>query len=137
MSYGTDRSKVTGLTIVGRYIGKMHLNQYKKYRWRDSDALRLKDEKELTEAMERQGKSQTEIDEVLEANRYIIPEGELKEPEIAVAPMPADNGPESFVSMPLGGNFEETAISAEELGLTDDDVRYLKLRWGRAYKPEE
>ena len=137
MSYGTDKSKVTGLTIIGRYIGKMHLNQYKKYRWRDSEALRLKDEKELTEAMERQGKSQTEIDEVLEANRFIIPEGELKEPEIAVAPMPADNGPESFISMPVGGNFEETAISAEELGLTEDDVRYLKLRWGRAYKPEE
>ena len=27
-SYGRDRSKVTGMTIFGRYLAKMRLNQY-------------------------------------------------------------------------------------------------------------
>ena len=28
-------------------------------------------------------------------------------------------------------------MSAEELGLTDEDVAYLRLKWGNLYKPEE
>jgi len=37
--YGKDRSKVTGMTIIGRYLSKMKLKQYKEYRWKDSDFL--------------------------------------------------------------------------------------------------
>ena len=33
-SYGRDRSKLTGTTILGRYLAKMKLKQYKDYRWK-------------------------------------------------------------------------------------------------------
>ena len=134
VKYGADQSKVNGTTIIGRYIGKMHLNQYKKYRWKDTEALRDRAEKEITEALERQGKLQSEIDQIIEQHHYDIPQGELKEPEISV---PVEKPEEdSFISLPYEPQ-KETFISAEELGLTEDDVRYLKLRWGKAYKPEE
>ena len=38
-SYARDKSKVTGMTILGRYLSKMKLNQWKKYRWEDTEFL--------------------------------------------------------------------------------------------------
>ena len=38
-SYGKDRSKLTGLTILGRYLSKMKLKQYRDFRWADTEHL--------------------------------------------------------------------------------------------------
>jgi hypothetical protein len=38
-SYAEDPSKVTGVTILGRYLSKMKLKQYKEYRWKDNDFI--------------------------------------------------------------------------------------------------
>jgi hypothetical protein len=38
-SYAKDPSKVTGVTILGRYLSKMKLKQYKEYRWKDNDFI--------------------------------------------------------------------------------------------------
>ena len=37
--FAKDRTKVTGMTILGRYISAMKLNQWKDYRWKDSQFL--------------------------------------------------------------------------------------------------
>ena len=37
--YAQDRSKVTGLTIIGRYLGKMKMKQYQDLRWKDNEKL--------------------------------------------------------------------------------------------------
>ena len=52
--YGKDPLKVTGTTILGRYISKMKLNQYKEYRWADNEIIRKKEEMEIRNAMKRQ-----------------------------------------------------------------------------------
>ena len=39
MKYGQDKSKLTGMSILGRYLSKMKLKQYKDYRWKDSEFL--------------------------------------------------------------------------------------------------
>jgi len=38
-SYAKDPSKVTGMTIIGRYLSKMKLVQFRDYRWGDSAFL--------------------------------------------------------------------------------------------------
>jgi hypothetical protein len=50
-SYGKDKSKLTGLTIIGRYLAKMALKQWKDYRWADTEHLRKVADKRLEEAM--------------------------------------------------------------------------------------
>jgi len=35
-SYAKDPATVTGMTIMGRYISKMKLKQYKDYHWKDT-----------------------------------------------------------------------------------------------------
>ena len=86
-------------------------------------------EKKLREAMEAQGKDIQEITEVIEESRKNIPD----ENAVLVAPPPP---PETAVSATPTGEaigqtfleFSEPVESAEELGLTDEDVTYLKLR---------
>jgi hypothetical protein len=34
--FAKDPKKVGGTTIMGRYLSKMKLNQWKEYRWKDS-----------------------------------------------------------------------------------------------------
>jgi hypothetical protein len=39
-TYAAPGRKVTGTSILGRYLSKMKLKQYKDYRWKDSEFLR-------------------------------------------------------------------------------------------------
>ena len=37
--YGQDKKKLTGLSILGRYLSKMKLKQYNIYRWEHTEHL--------------------------------------------------------------------------------------------------
>lgn len=130
-SYAKDRSKVTGTTIVGRYLGKMKLAQFKKYRWADTEFLQQLADHRLEEAMKRQGKSAAEITQVIEDKKVYIPEGELARPELtAYDDSVMDEEEEDY--------FAQQSMDVDLAGdLTDEDRRYLLIKWGKAYKPEE
>ena len=129
--YGQDKSKVTGVTILGRYLSSMKIKQYKDYRWKDTEYLQEVADKKTTEAMKRQGFSAAEIDQVLQQDRFVLPEGELSEPEYAAVPTPQDN---NAIEDYFDRDSEDESIVSE---LTDEDRRFLRLKWGKAYKPEE
>lgn len=129
--YGQDKSKVTGVTILGRYLSSMKIKQYKDYRWKDTEYLQEVADKKTTEAMKRQGFNAAEIDQVLQQDRFVLPEGELSEPEYAAVPTTQNTGP---VEDYFDRDNEDESITDE---LTDDDRRFLRLKWGKAYKPEE
>lgn len=129
--YGQDKSKVTGVTILGRYLSSMKIKQYKDYRWKDTEYLQEVADKKTTEAMKRQGFSAAEIDQVLQQDRFVLPEGELSEPEYAAVPTAQSTEP---VEDYFDRDNEDESITDE---LTDDDRRFLRLKWGKAYKPEE
>ena len=125
--YGQDKSKLTGMTILGRYLSKMKLKQYKDYRWKDTEHLREVANSKIETTMKQSGYSAAEIAEVIEKATFKIPDGELVEP-----PHPEPQQPfqvEDYLSP------QEEEI--DDLDLTDDDKIYLRLKWGKAYKPEE
>lgn len=126
-SYGRDPSKLTGMTILGRYLSKMKLKQYKDYKWKDTEFLQELAANKLEQAMKRQGYSAAEITMAQEAKKIIIPEEGFKEPIYAVQP-PLEV--EDYFAQQAGG--EEMDID-----LTEEDKTYLRLKWGKAYKPEE
>ena len=128
--YGRDKSKVTGVTIIGRYLSTMKIKQYKDYRWKDTEYLQEKANRIKSEAMKRQGFSAAEIDKTITEDTFILPQGELKEPAFA-APAPVSAEAEDYFDR---DNDDETLI---ENDLTDENKRYLRLKWGKAYKPEE
>lgn len=128
--YGRDKSKVTGVTIIGRYLSTMKIKQYKDYRWKDTEYLQEKANRIKSEAMKRQGFSAAEIDKTITEDTFVLPQGELKEPAFA-APAPVSAETEDYFDR---DNEDETLI---ENDLTDEDKRYLRLKWGKTYKPEE
>ena len=123
-SYARDPSKVTGMTILGRYLSKMKLKQYKEYRWKDTEFLQELADNKLEQAMKRQGYSAAEITMAQEAKKIIIPEEGFKEPVYAEPVV------EDYLAQQAGGD-------DIEIDLTDEDRTYLRLKWGKAYKPEE
>ena len=128
-SYGKDKSKVTGMTILGRYLSKMKLKQFKDYRWKDTAYLQEVADKRTEEAMKRQGFSASEIDQALEQGRIPIPEGELEIPQYSDDAEKGSAVAEDYVAQP--------EIEIEPLDLTEEDKRYLLLKWGKMYRPDE
>lgn len=114
--YGKDRTKVTGMTILGRYLSKMKLNQYKMYKWDDTERIKAENDARKRDIMARQGYTGEEIEEALAANH--VPEKPL-EPQEEPAPIDAFE--------PIG--FEDD--------LTEEDKTYLAIKWGKTYKPYE
>lgn len=125
--YGRDPQSMTGMTILGRYLSKMKLKQFKDYRWKDTEFLQQMANNKLEQTMKRQGYDAQQIATAIEKSSIAIPEGELKEPVYASSP----NAPTEDYFAQQSGEVEQ------ELDLTDEDRTYLRLKWGKTYKPEE
>ena len=132
-SYAKDRSKVTGMTIIGRYLSKMKLKQFKEYRWKDTQFLQELADHKTEEAMKRAGYGAAEIAQVVMDNRATIPEGDVAIPVYDDAPEPMTGSYNDYFAEQSGSS-EDDNLTDE---LTDDDRRYLRLKWGKAYRPEE
>lgn len=117
--YGKDRTKVTGMTILGRYLSKMKLNQYKNYSWEDTEKIKAEMDARKRDVMARQGYTGEEIEEALAANRTPERPAELEATREEPAPIDAFE--------PVG--FEDD--------LTEEDKTYLAIKWGKTYKPYE
>lgn len=127
-SYARDGKKVTGTTILGRYLSKMKLKQYKDYRWKDTKFLQELANNKIEQAMKRQGYDAAEIAQAIEKASFVLPEGELQPPK----PQPLNDYDNSFLNDTP--TVEETDFNDD---LTEEDRLYLRLKWGKSYKPEE
>ena len=114
---------VTGATIVGRYLGKMKLKQYKDYRWKDNEFLQELRENKIKQTMQRQGYDSSEIAQAIEKGRVDL--------EAPPPPKKQENNSDNVFDP-----FEEEDDDFANQ-LTDEDKTYLRLKWGKLYKPEE
>lgn len=171
--YGRDRSKLTGTTILGRYLAKMKLKQFKDFHWKDNDFLRELNNAKIKETMERQGYTAQEIAETIQKATFSIPDGNVEIPvyddymtvnnpsgNVKGRPAPVFDENGCFV---LSDPIRDPADEAEEAGgpalpdfsaqiqpgalfndeedddldLSEDDIKFLRLKWGRTYRPSE
>ena len=125
--YAKDPSKVTGSTILGRYLAKMKLKQYKDYRWSDTEFLQELSNQKIEATMKQSGQySASEIAQAIEeSNKIVLPE---KPPELLATQEPAV--PQTYYYQ----TEQDDNIMNE---LTPEDITYLKIKWGKTYKPEE
>ena len=128
-SYARDPSATKGTTILGRYLSTMKIKQYKDFRWKDTQFLQDKANHDKAEAMKRQGYDAQEIAKAIEEDNFIVPDYELKQPD----------EPENTEKM--SDYFDATCGVSEDTtivnSLTDEDKLYLRVKWGKAYKPDE
>ena len=129
--YGKDPSSVKGTTIIGRYLSAMKLNQFKKFRWADTKFLQDKANHDKEEAMKRQGFGAAEIAEAIEKGSFSVPDKPLVEPTYSDE---NENEYNDNYFDNMAGMSEDTSIVD---ALTDEDKLYLRMKWGKAYKPDE
>ena len=133
LKYAQDRSKVTGATIIGRYLGKMALKQYKDFRWKDTQFLQDEANRKIEETMKRQGYDAQAIATAINKATFEVPEKPLEEPVFQGVPNNpyAATSQEDYFAQINGGDDD----FADDL--TEENKIYLRLKWGKAYKPEE
>lgn len=110
---------VTGMTVIGKYLAKMRIKQFKDARWADSEALQKKIEETTRGALRARGASEEEIEQTIADDAV----KQVPKPEVGKI-TPTGPVPQSPAAV------EEEDI---DLGLTDEDITYLRLKWGRGY----
>ena len=123
--YGKDPKKVTGVTILGRYLSKMKLKQFAHLNWSDTERL-MEDDKKKQVIIRQQEEAQR--------NRYAaaLQSGEVLE---GLEDVDIDNLTEEQIQE-LFPAPEQMPTSLED-ELTQEDKKYLSLKWGKLYRPEE
>lgn len=117
--YGKNPAKMTGTTILGRYLSKMKLSQFKDYRWADTEFLQEVANSKVEQAMKKQGYSAAEIAEAIATGKVPTPEKPEEQPQA------------------LDIFNQNDTVEDLKLDLTEEDKTYLRLKWGKYYKPEE
>lgn len=113
--------KITGMSILGKYLSKMKLKQWNKYNWDDTERLAEEARQKKITQMKAQGLSGEEIDEQLAIDRT------PSKPKNMVQQAPVGT-PE------YEGEEEDTTFSDQ---LTEEDKIRLRIKWGRGYSAEE
>lgn len=129
-SYAKDPTRVTGMTIMGRYLGQMRLQQWRDYRWKDTDYLQQVALNKIESTMKASGYDAQEIAKAIEAQHE----------EIVVAPPPPDNPASMSTNNDYAYNvWDNQDVDDDPLvaALTEDDKLALLLKWGKSYRPSE
>lgn len=144
-AFETARQKgkaLDGMSVFGKYLSKMKLKQWKSYGWEDSEKLQaINAEKKKAVEVERE-KYEEHLKEQLES-------GEINESQYRTLVSTSTQNQEQLYAQPIvmdmvdnpygdGSDFmpEEDLIDLGE-ELTEDDKKYLAMKWGRLYKPAE
>lgn len=119
---------VTPQSVIGKYISKMKLAQYKKYGYADSENLIREREVKKIEAYRDSGKSEEEIAARIADDKTI--------PQVVTVPakeQTKSEEEEEFSAMPhLIGPEDE-----EEIIFTKEDKLYLAKKWGNTFQPKD
>ena len=145
-AFAKDPKKMNGMSVFGKYISKMKLKQWKDYSWADSELLQAQSEHRalaLTEeeaaanaAYQQELKQKLEAGEITQAEYKTLMPTEIQNQEL---PFTMSAEVDAAVSNPFQENnfLKESDLPDLAADLTDEDKKYLALKWGRLYKPNE
>lgn len=139
-AFAKDPRKMNGMSVFGRYLTKMKLNQWKDYRWADTERLKIENEEKAK--MREAEREREELKIKRQFEQGLINEAQYKtlmSTEVQYNEMPIMD-----ISIPTNNNpyQENNFISEDEIpdlgaNLTQEDKLYLAMKWGRLYKPSE
>ena len=145
-AYAKDPYKMNGMSVFGKYLSKMKLNQWKHYTWADTERLKV----EAEEKAKLYGTPEDQMKEQLERMKVAYENGEISEAQYQTymeaskpaagalaSPYPEQGGkPQS--PYPINDHpFEEVEIVDVGADLTPEDKIYLAMKWGRLYSASD
>ncbi len=127
--------QITGMTVLGRYLSKMKLKQWKDYRWADSERIQQEIDDRKASVLRMSGVDEDKIAaRIKEDSESMVnrPVGfQMCQPAESYQPEPPVQLRQPAIEIQTEEEFEST------LDLTEEDKTYLRLKWGRNYTPEE
>ena len=131
--YGKDPTKLTGLSIIGRYLAKMRLKQFKDFRWKDTQFLQDLAHEKMKKNMEQQGYSLQEITQAIDKATFEISKEALIEPDYdsSAATIANATAPEDYFSIKENENIDLS------VNISDEERKAMCLKWGKSYTPED
>lgn len=155
-AYQKSPEKMNGMTVFGRYLSKMKLNQFNKYTWADSELLQAKEEEKIKRyeagtdgrkpeygdfTPERIKEIQEEYDrgEISEAQYLTLTQMAAPVEKVYVSPYadgapPVEHPGANDFNFPTNDNpFEKIDIPDVGAELTMEDKKAMALKWGRLY----
>ena len=141
-AYAKDPNKKNNTTVFGKYLSKMKLKQFKDKGWADTEQL-TKEHELAVAAKEEQDKTlqemyadQYERGEINEAQYRTLVKADIQRQRDK--PKPADYDPVGQNNLYNEKNFmPEQEIPDLAQDLTEQDKKYLVMKWGRYYTPQE
>ena len=132
-AYAKDPHKMTGLSVIGKYISKMKLKQFKNYTWADSDRLN----QEANVRLQMMGGSAGTEDEQ-EHIKEAYENGEISEAQYktyiqTTAPEPRFEQISGQIKEVGGGFPQDVELIDVGADLTAEDKVYLAMKWGKMY----
>ena len=137
--------RMNGKDVIGKYLSKMRLNQFKKYRYADSAAacqeIQLKNEakQEQQKAFEEKAKADFEKGQITEAQYKTLVSTTFQKQHQYLLPDAND----MLDAVGADNKFRQEFFMSEEdlpnpaADLTNEDKQYLAMKWGTMYKPNE
>ena len=141
-AYAKDPFKMNGLSVFGKYLSKMKLNQWKAYGWADTEQLSAESAEKAAQSAELEAQREALVQEQYER-------GEINEAEYkTLMSVPTQNSKlatqaAQLYDLEAQNPFNEDKFMAEEdlpdpaAELTDEDKIFLAMKWGRLYSPQE
>ena len=147
-AYAKDPHKVTGSSIIGKYLSKMKLKQWKQYNWADTEMLKVKAEEEaklrgfdnpadFEQQKVEEMREAYERGEITEAQFQTYAEIHTPDPSYNTAEAYAEDDDDKLFKYPQGAGFEEVELVDVGAELTQEDKVYLAMKWGRLYRADE
>ena len=153
-AYAKDPMKVNGMSVLGKYLSKMKLKQWREYGWADSEKLQAA-------SAEKEAEKAAELEAEKERIQQAYDDGKITDAEYKTymdSQSLHDNGEiekavlrdvitgraiEAGLYDPTGQSSSDTVLLDENdlpdfaASLTKEDKVYLALKWGRTYSAEE
>lgn len=140
-AFAKDPYKMNGTTVLGKYLAKMRLVQFKNKTWADGEkiaaerAKKKREEEEAQREFDEDMKRRFEKGEITESQYKTLVDTSKQYEEMRQSPPKAPIGQNNAFN-------EANFIDADSLpdpakDLTEEDKIYLAMKWGRLYQPNE
>lgn len=157
-AFAKDPKKMNGQSVLGKYLAKMKLKQWKQFRWADTEKLKAeqeeKDQKEKAKREAEKAQYEAELKVKLSEGKISLAQYQtLVSPETQNKEMrPVDGNVitgqiyntsgTDVIGLAKNPFQEQNFLSEDELvdpgaDLSQQDKLYLAVKWGRLYRPSQ
>lgn len=138
IAYDKNPAKFGGASVIGRYLRRMNMQQYREYTYADTVKLATEAKQKEAEAKAKVALSSEEEQQQFMALQTKLDAGEISQAQFDTL-NPLTRGIDTSQEQKTYTFTQESPIDEDSIAaeLTPEDKKMLTLKWGMVYKPSE